>query len=75
MAEIDEIRKKYIKRADPNRLPKEPLKQNLQADINKVDAITRRISEKQAQSSELNRLRTSVVRLLAVIDNNDQIHL
>lgn len=75
MSEIDEIKKRYIKKADPNRLPRELLKQNLQADINKVDAITRRISEKQAPLSELNRLRTSVVKLLAIIDNNDQVHL
>lgn len=75
MSETDDIKKKYIKKADPNRLPREPLGQNLQADINKVDAITRRISDKQAPTSELNRLRTSVVRLLSVIDNNDQLHL
>ena len=75
MSEIDRIRAKYIKKADPNRIPKEPLKQNLQADINKVEAISRRISEKQAPQSELNRLRTSVMRLLQVIDNNENFHV
>lgn len=75
MSEIDDIRKKYIKKANPARIQKEPLKQNLQADINKVDAISRRISEKQAPQSELNRLRTSVKRLLDIIDNNQQFHI
>lgn len=75
MSDIDDIRKKYIKKADPKRLPKEPLKQNLQADITKVESVIRRISEKQATQGELNRLRTAVVKLLGVIDNNDQYHL
>jgi len=75
MNEIEKIKAKYIKPADPNRIPKLPLKQNLQADIEKVESIIRKISEKQATQSELNRLRSSVVKLLSVIDNNGQYHI
>ena len=75
MDEIEKIRAKYIKPADPSRVTKIPLKQNLQADIEKVESIIRKISDKQATQSELNRLRTSVVKLLAVIDNNAQYHI
>lgn len=74
--EIEAIKKKYIKDADPNRVRyKEPLRQNLQSDIEKVESIIRKISDKQATQSELNRLRTYVIKLLSVIDNNEQYHL
>ena len=71
MSEIENIRAKYLKDAPVEPTRKEPLKQNLQADVSKVEAITRKISEKQAASSELARLRTAVARLLSVIDHND----
>ncbi len=72
----DDIVNKYIKKVDPNRsMYREPLKQNLQADVEKIESIIRKISEKQATASELNRLRTHVVKLLSVIDNNEHYHL
>jgi len=74
--EIENIKRKYIKQADPKRvLYKEPLKQNLQSDIEKIESIIRKISSKQATSGELNRLRTSVIKLLSVIDNNEMYHM
>ena len=75
MADIGELKNKYIKRMAPNAIYKEPLKQNLQSDINKVEAIIRKLSEKQAPASELNRLRTTVSKLISVIDNNYKSHL
>ena len=68
MNKIKEIESKYFKKTAPadNR---EQLGQNLQADINKIDGIIRRIVDKQASQSELNRLRSATVRLLSAIDN------
>lgn len=68
MADIKEITEKYIKRKPIEEIEREPYKQNLQAEINKVDAITRKLSEKQAHPDELRRLRASVMKLLGAID-------
>ena len=75
MSGVDEIGAKYFVQKEVPEDDRAPLKQNLQADINKVEGIIRRLSDKKAPQSELNRLRTHVARLLAVIDNNDQLHL
>mgnify|MGYP000497494439 CR=1 FL=1 len=71
---MDDIAKKYfVKKENVKSYHREPLKQNLQADINKVDGIISKLIEKQAPASELNRLRDRVVKLLSVIDNNEKI--
>ena len=67
---IQDIEDKYFSKdfkesANPLR---EPLKQNLQADIGKIEGTMRKISEKQATPSELIRLRSAVTKLLYVID-------
>jgi len=72
--QIENIMGKYIsKKENVNISGREPLKQNLQADINKIDAIISKLVEKEAAPSELNRLRDRVVKLLSVIDNNEKI--
>jgi hypothetical protein len=72
--QIEDIMGKYIsKKENVNISGREPLKQNLQADINKIDGIISKLIEKEAPPSELNRLRDSVVKLLSVIDNNEKI--
>lgn len=75
MSEIDSIQSKYFQKKKVPTDDRTPLKQNLQAEINKVEGMIRKLSEKKAHPSELNRLRTAVARLLAVIDLNDQVHL
>lgn len=67
---IEDIKNRYFKKVKTHELAKEPLKQNLQPDIGKIESIIRKISEKQASSSELVRLRTVVMQLLSVINNN-----
>lgn len=67
---IENIKNRYFKKVKTHELVREPLKQNLQPDIGKIESIIRKISEKQATSSELVRLRTTVMQLLSVIDNN-----
>jgi hypothetical protein len=47
---------------------REELKQNLQADINKVEGIIRKLTDKKAPVSELERLRVSVINLVYTID-------
>jgi hypothetical protein len=73
MSEVIELKDKYIrKNLTMSGVRKEPLGQNLQSDINKIDAIIKKLSEKQAASSELIRLRTRISKLLLVIDNSHQ---
>jgi len=74
MSDIEQIQSRYFQTKEvPD--DREALGQNLQAELNKVEGIIRKLSEKRAPQSELNRLRTYVVRLLSVIDHNDQVHL
>lgn len=75
MEELKRIKKEYFKEKEIPDNSKDLLKQNLQAEINKIEGIIRKLSEKKAPEGELNRLRTYVMKLLSVIDNNDQLHL
>jgi|AntRauTorcE11897_2_1112592.scaffolds.fasta_scaffold00046_47 cell division protein FtsB len=75
MSYIGEIQSKYFKEKEVPDDDRKLLKQNLQAEVNKVEGMIRKLSEKKAHPSELARLRTSVVRLLGIIDHNDQVHL
>lgn len=65
----DAIEAKYfVQNPDAPAEEREELKQNLQADLNKLDGIIRKITEKKAPVSELSRLRATTTRLLGIID-------
>lgn len=68
---LSDIEKKYFSKTQKARMVplREPLKQNLQPDIGKIDGIIRKISEKEAPRSELIRLRGTVQRLISSIDH------
>jgi len=65
---VDSIKDKYFVQRSPEVEYKEPLKQNLQADVSKIDATIKRISEKQAARQELFRLKDAAQRLIRIID-------
>jgi len=66
MCEDEDIRTKYITTVNDvdNRIP---LNQNLQPDIQKIDSIIRKITEKKAPYNELMRLEDACERLKATI--------
>lgn len=66
MNDDTDIADKYIKR-DEQADYREPLNQNLQPDIQKIDSIIRKITEKKAPYNELIRLEAACDRLKATI--------
>ena len=70
--EEQDIGEQYIQRND-RRDPRESLNQNLQPDIQKLDSIIRKITEKRAPLSELYRLESALGRLQATLKTQIEI--
>lgn len=67
---VEKIKAKYIKKttnAAATTFPK--YKYNLQSEVNKVQSITRKISDKNIAVTELVRIKGEIETLLKVVDN------
>lgn len=67
---IESLKKKYIKQRQPSQMASNvTLKRNLQAEINKINAITQLLSSKDIHISEINRLECSLNVLVSLIQS------